>query len=164
MNRRLYFLFPDQQHAQRVVDELHNSGFDIQGIETLDRKNNTTLISSLQSYDPEARIEQAAWNSNLVVFFVALVILIMAAVNGYFTLALTMAIIMATTFLLGTKAAQLPNVHLDEFKGALSHGEVLVMVDVPRSQVQYVEDQVHRRHPEAVVGGVCWHVGSPVAP
>jgi hypothetical protein len=47
-------------------------------------------------------------------------------------------------------------VHLGEFRDALAHGEVLLMVDVPRGRVSEVEDRVHRHHPEATVGGVGW--------
>ena len=51
-----------------------------------------------------------------------------------------------------------PDVHLTEFTDALSHGEVLLMVDVPVDRVAEIEKAVHHRHPEAVVGGVSWAV------
>ena len=51
-----------------------------------------------------------------------------------------------------------PDVHLTEFTDALSHGEILLMVDVPASRVAEIEDFVHHRYPEAVVGGVSWTV------
>lgn len=49
-----------------------------------------------------------------------------------------------------------PDVHLTEFTDALAHGEVLLMVDVPGSRVAEVEDFIHQRYPESVVGGVGW--------
>jgi hypothetical protein len=52
---------------------------------------------------------------------------------------------------------RLPNVHLDEFRSALQHGEVLLMIDVPLSEVESMDHRVHRKHPEVVTGGVCWH-------
>ena len=36
------------------------------------------------------------------------------------------------------------------------HGEVLLMVDVPKRRVFEVEELVHRHYPDATVGGVGW--------
>ena len=55
-------------------------------------------------------------------------------------------------------AVKNPDVQLTEFTNALSHGEMLLMVDVPRHPVANIEDHVHHRHPEASVGGVGWIV------
>jgi hypothetical protein len=41
---------------------------------------------------------------------------------------------------------------------AMRHGELLLMVDVPVWRVERVEALVHKHHPEAVVGGVGWHI------
>ena len=49
--------------------------------------------------------------------------------------------------------------HLDEFRDAMAHGEILLMVDVPEQQVADIENLVHHHHPEATVGGVSW--GTP---
>jgi hypothetical protein len=65
--------------------------------------------------------------------------------------------IMLVAFLAGLGfTSRVPNVHLGEFRDALRHAEILLMVDVPVQQVARVEDRVHRRHPEAAVGGVGW--------
>lgn len=48
------------------------------------------------------------------------------------------------------------NVHLNEFREALQHGEILLMVDVPVRRVAEIEDLVYHRHPEVTVGGVGW--------
>jgi hypothetical protein len=50
-------------------------------------------------------------------------------------------------------------VYLTEFTDALSHGEVLLMIDVPAKRVAEIEDFVHHRYPEACVGGVGWSMG-----
>ena len=67
--------------------------------------------------------------------------------------------LMAVTFLVGSFfTLHLPNAHLDEFKSAIKHGEILLMVDVPLRQVKPLEDFIHHQHPEAVVGGVGWTI------
>lgn len=51
---------------------------------------------------------------------------------------------------------RVPDTHLDEFRGALSHSEVLLMVDVPKPRVAEIEKLVGRRHPETIPGGTSW--------
>ena len=36
---------------------------------------------------------------------------------------------------------------------ALSHGEILLMIDIPSNRVLEIENFVHHKYPEAVVGG-----------
>ena len=64
--------------------------------------------------------------------------------------------IMTANFLLGLKVINTPNAHLGEFRDALSHGEVLLLVDVPETRVQEVGNDIHQQHPEAMIGGVGW--------
>jgi hypothetical protein len=49
-----------------------------------------------------------------------------------------------------------PDVQLAEFTDALSHGEILLMLDVSHFHVSEIENLVHMQHPEAAVGGVSW--------
>jgi hypothetical protein len=137
MKRRLYFLFPDVEKARRVVEDLTRAGIDQMHMHAL-AKEGVALpglpgATSLQRADWGRRIERMLWGGNLTVFA------------------------MLATFAAGaTFAPKVPNVHLEEFRDALAHGEVLLMVDVPRARVAEVEEQVHRHHPEATVGGVGW--------
>jgi hypothetical protein len=48
--------------------------------------------------------------------------------------------------------------HLDEFHGALAHGEIVLMVDVPRQRVAQVEELVRQQYPEAMPGGAGWTI------
>jgi len=52
----------------------------------------------------------------------------------------------------------IPRVHWQEFKNAIPHGEILIIIDVPKRAMQFVEHLIHRRHPEALAGGVCWKI------
>jgi len=63
---------------------------------------------------------------------------------------------MVATFLAGLIFTSVPNTHLGEFQDALAHGEILLMVDVPETEVAKVEQQVHHQHPEVTIGGVGW--------
>ena len=68
-------------------------------------------------------------------------------------------VILALSFIAGALfAMRVPDTHLDEFRGALSHREVLLMVDVPKWRVAEVEEIVYRRHPEVTAGGTGWTI------
>ena len=162
MLRRLFFLFPDEQHAQRVVDQLAGRDIPIQRIHTIapNVKLKTLPQATLrQKNDTAFLIERFLWATNLAVFMLALMALGTTLVLGEIIWAMVSIGVMAVTFILGGQfVIHVPNVHLTEFTDALSHGEILLMIDVPINRVAEIEDFVHHKYPEAVVGGVSWSV------
>lgn len=159
MQRRLYFLFPSPSEANRVVGELRQQGIHPGHLHTI-AWDGHTLDSPRQALrDHEHRLERRVWNGNLLVFFCALALSLLFAYNGVAGWALVMLAVMIASFVAGLLATVLPDAHLDGFVEALNHGEALLMVDVPKQQVPQIEQRVHRRHPEATVGGVGWTLG-----
>ena len=159
MLRRLFFLFPDEPHAQRAVDQLVNLNIPLRRIHAIATVELKTLpqATQRQKKDTAFRIERFLWGANLVVFTLALAALVIAIVNAEFNWAMIALSIMAITFIAGEQfAVHIPRVHLDEFTDALSHGEILLMIDVPSKRVAEIEDFVHHKYPEAAVGGVSW--------
>lgn len=112
--------------------------------------------------DRGACLETIFWDGNLVLFFLALmamIVLILMNISGFWLL--LPASRMLTTFIAGIGFTKyIPNVHLSEFTDALHHQEILLMVDVPVGQVARIEKLIHHNHPEAVAGGVGWHINS----
>jgi len=164
MNRRLYFLLPDRAHALSVVDELTNEGLDTGNMHTLggrDMQLDGLPTSSPRQYnDAAGYLENFLWNANLLSFFIALgIFFVLLVTTGWNLWLLVPAAIMMANFLAGLRFTRLPNTHLDEFRDAMAHGEILLMVDVPERQVASIENLVHQHHPEATVGGVSW--GAP---
>jgi hypothetical protein len=164
MNRRLYFLLPDRAHALSVVDELACEGIGTGNMHALGGRG--TLLDGLptasrrQTNDAAGHLEDFLWNTNLISFVVAFGIFIILAVTtepGPWLL--VPAALMVANFLAGLRFAKLPNTHLNEFRDALAHGEILLLVDVPEHRVATIEHLVNHHHPEATVGGVCW--GTP---
>lgn len=161
MQRRLYFLIPDRQHALAVVDELAAHGIDRKYMHALGDKrtrlDGLPTASKRQKNDDAEKVEKLLWNLNLASFALALAALIVLPILKGLTwwLALPAAII-AANFLIGLRFTTVPNTHLGEFRDALAHGEILLMVDVPESRVAEVETDIHHHHPEATVGGVGW--------
>jgi len=162
---RLYFLLPDELLTKRVVDDLASTGIKHQQIHALKRNRNEQKHQQInpqwQRLDMAQRIEKIAWNSNLIIFFIALFVLMLSLPSDLTGLAITAVVVMLATFLLGDIfASRIPKVHLQEFEDALSHGEVLLMVDVPENRVVETEDRVLSHHPAAIAGGSSWTIHS----
>jgi hypothetical protein len=164
MKRRLYFLLPDAAHARAVVNELMASGIRYNAMHVVAKPGLETgdlpVATSRQREDIGGRLETAVWDGNLALFFAALLALAgLFLLEVHWTWLLVPVAVMLATFTAGLVfTARIPNVHLSEFTDAIHHGELLLMVDVPVWQVSYVESLVHRHHPEAVAGGVGWHL------
>jgi len=166
MKRRLYFLLPDESHARVVLSELQASGVDRRFMHAIAGQGadlqGLPAATKQQRADVAARIEKYLWDGNLGIFFIAflaLLVLVALQFNGYWLL--LPAGIMLVAFIVGLEfVTHVPNVHLEEFRDALQHREILLLIDVPVTQVARVEELVHRHHPEAVAGGVGWSVAA----
>ena len=164
MLRRLFFLFPDTEHAQSVVDELVDRGINKRYIHAIARGVDLESLpeaTERQKTDTAFRLERFIWSANLMLFLVALIAFISSLMSGQYLWTAITLLIMLLTFIAGEQfVVRVPDVHLTEFTDALSHGEVLLMIDVPGHRVTEIEDFVHHRHPEACVGGVGWAMGA----
>jgi len=164
MQRRLYFLLPDNTHAARLIRDLEGRGIERARIHAIagygGDVSGLPVASSMQRNDTGARIERYLWSGNLALFFLALIALVALALLPVPAAWLLLpAAIMLACFVSGLEfVMRTPNVHLAEFHSALRHREILLMIDVPVGQVADVETLVHRRHPEAIAGGVGWSI------
>jgi len=162
MLRRLFFLFPDEGHAQRVVKQLVLRGISERHIHAISHGVELKTLpdaTQRQKNDTAFRVEKFLWSANLLVFVFALVAFFIALFSIAFYWTLAALAVMAACFYAGKYfVVHVPDVHLTEFTDALSHGEILLMVDVPGSRVAEIESFVHKRYPEAFVGGVGWTV------
>jgi hypothetical protein len=163
MKRRLYFLLPDTAHTREVVNELEASDIERRHLHVVAAQDvdldGLPEATRWQRRDLGARLERIFWDGNLVLFFLALLALLVLAVMpvSWYWLLAPLAVMLAT-FLSGVEFTRhIPDVHLSGFSDAIHHREILLMVDVPVDEVRRVEDLVRRHHPEAVAGGVGWH-------
>lgn len=163
MNRRLYFLFPSPKTAETAVKELIQLGIRRDYIHTLARDDvdisGLPSITPRQRYGLRERLARVYWNSELIVFFLALAGLLTAiALNSLSGVAVAL-IAMTASFLSGAfYATHVPDTTLSDFKEALAHREVLLLVDVPRQRIAEVEANIHKHHPAAVAGGSSWTI------
>ncbi len=162
MLRRLFFLFPDEQRAQRVVNKLvflRISERNIHAISHGVKLKTLPEATERQKKDTAFRVESFLWSVNLLLFAMALAtFFISMAMTAFYWALISLSVMAATFFAAEHFVVNVPDVHLTEFTDALSHGEILLMVDVPGSRVAEIEDFVHHHYPEAVIGGVSWAV------
>ena len=162
MNRRLYFLFPDETHARHLIDTLPDAGIPVKRIHALTRDGGELralpAATPRQRGDAGLRVERWLWGANLGLFGLALIGGIWALLAGPLGWPAIAIATMLATFIGGLIFTHVPNVHLPQLRDALAHGEVLVMGDVAKGRVHETEELVRRHHPEAVVGGVGWTV------
>ena len=161
MLRRLYFLFPDVKHAEQAVADLEQHDIDWEHMHCVARSDidlsTLPLANKRQKSDRVWILEQWFWYGNLFVFGLALIGLVTALYWSSTGWALGMFGLMIISFIAGERfAVKLPHAHLNEMNSALNHGEILLMLDLPKERIIEIEHLVHCRHPEAEVGGVGW--------
>jgi hypothetical protein len=161
MKRRLYYLFPDAPHAQSLNRELSALAItDLSVHAVVNHQTNLAVTAdthALTETDRDYFLEWFLWRINLAIFFLALIAFVGMLVffpSLYLVLPL---LVMVGCFGAGAMfSLRVPNLHWGEFDQAVRHGEILMMVDVPSAEVNKVDHHIHRLHPEAVTGGVCW--------
>ena len=162
MLRRLYFLFPDEKHAQLTVDQLLFRKIPLKKIHAITKGIELKTLpkaTERQKNDTAFQIEQFLWKVNLIIFAAALFTFAVSLVAGqWFWVGLSLVMMLITFF--GGKffVEAVPHDHLTEFTSALAHGEILLMIDVPLYRVTEVVDYVEHLHPEARLDGASWMV------
>lgn len=161
MLRRLFFVIPDPGLAVEVVNEIEHMGVQRDHMHALARDGMDVSAlpraTNAQRNDVAWKIEWNLWKVNLAIFGMAMLGFILALSAESATWSVLALAVMLLTFILGALFVfYIPDTHLDEFTAALAHGEIVLMVDVPKRRVKDIETWVDRHHPEAVCGGVGW--------
>ena len=161
MFRRLNFLLPNAILAQKVVSELSKLGVKDKNIHTYAEHNLSTgslnLATDNQVNNEAQLIEDIFWKGNLTLFFIFLVISIIALNTQQYFLLLMSVGVMILSFAAGNFFVKhIPHTHLGEFKHAVNHNELLMMIDVPDVKARFIENTIHRHHPSAIEGGSSW--------
>ena len=58
----------------------------------------------------------------------------------------------------GMIGMDVPNSQIEKFEDAIEKGEVLMMVDIPKTRVEEIEALVEQHHPDADMGGTEPHI------
>lgn len=160
---RIYFVIPDLPHTQAIIKELEQANVPREQLHVVGGGDLTGLpaASVAQHHDRIWLLERLFWSADLVLFGIALVGLVFALASASIMWALLASGVMLATFLLGNQfAANMPHTHLTDLQNPLTHGEAILMVDVPRQRVNEIEHLIVRRHTEAQIGGIGWALKS----
>ena len=159
--RRIYFLVPTVAAAKAIVDELLLARIEERHIHIVAREG--TELEDL----PEAGVAQrsdlipalekgvaAGGLSGLLAGALAVTFPPAGlALGGGALLGLTLFGAGFGAWMAGMVGAGLPSGRLEKFEAEIEAGQLLLLIDVPRGQVQSIEALVRRHHPEAELEG-----------
>ena len=162
MRRRLYFLLPGVKVAKKVfkelllarIEERHIHVMAKEGVSLQDLPEATMLQKSDAIHGVELGLIVGGATGTL-----AGIVAVLFPPSG---LAMGLGVILATAvvgaimgvWISGMIAADVPNTRLRKFSRALEQGKVLVIVDIPKAQVDDVTQMIKKHHPEADMRGV----------
>lgn len=163
MRRRIYWLLPDLKSAGKTMDDLllarigaehmhfvGPAGVDLSGLHEANILQTSDVIRAAQSGLVLGGVGGAALGALAAVFFpivgdspqwgLAAVLAVVGAIFGAWS-----------SSMIGSST---PSRRLQRFAPAIEQGQILLMVDVPRSRVDEIEARLRALHPEARSGGV----------
>jgi len=162
MRRRLYFLLPDNTRARQVVDELLLARIEERHIHVL-AKEGTPLeqlpeATLMQKSDFVHGVEQGIAVGGATGVLAGLIAVSFPpaglVLGGGALLGIALAGAGIGAWVSGMIATDVPSSRLKEFEHAIEDGNLLMMIDVPKDQVDTVTALIKRHHPEADMHGI----------
>ena len=162
MRRRIYFLLPNVGSARQVVNELllarigdhHIHVMASEGIDLGDLPAANLLQRSDFIHGVEIGLSVGG-ATGIVAGLIAVAFPPEGIVLGGWTLlAMALAGALIGAWVAGMIGTDIPNSQLREFAAGVAAGQILMMVDVPKSKVAKVTDMIRKHHPEADMHGV----------
>jgi len=161
--RRLYFLIPSIDSAKTIVDELLLARIEERHIHIAAADHHALVEAHL----PEANLLQesdfvpaverglAIGGATGILAGIAAVTIPGAALalGGGAILGIGLAGAGVGAWMSGMIGVSVPSSRLKEFENAIAEGNLLMMVDVPKSQVDAITELVKSHHPEAHIEG-----------
>ncbi len=159
--RRLYFLMPDINVTHELVKELLLSHVEERYIHVI-AKEGTPMedlpeASLLQKSDFVPAIEKGLTIGAITGVVCGLVAMTFPpaglVIGGGAVFAIGAAGAGVGGLMSSMVGIGLPSSRLEKFEEAINQGEFLVLIDVPRTRVDEIEDIVMKHHPEADIEG-----------
>jgi hypothetical protein len=161
--RRLYFLIPTIDSAKTIVDELLLARIEERHIHIAAKDHHALTeahlpeASLLQESDFVPAVERglAIGGATGVLAGIAAVTIPGAALalGGGAILGIGLAGAGVGAWMSGMIGVSVPSSRLKEFESAIDEGNLLMMVDVPKSRVDEITELVKSHHPEAHIEG-----------
>ena len=161
--RRLYFLIPTVDSATKIVDELLLALIEQRHIHIAAADHHALLEANLpeagllQESDFVPAVERglAIGGATGILAGIAAVALpgVGLVLGGGAILGIGLAGAGLGAWASGMIGVSAPSTRLKEFESAISEGNLLMMVDVPKQQVDEVTELIRKHHPEVEVEG-----------
>lgn len=158
--RRIYFLVPDIATTHKIVDELRAEGIEERHIHIL-AKRDTPLedipeagMSLKTDFIPA--LERGAALGGSTGLLAGMVGLRFAgfAIAGGPILGLIMAGATIGSLMGGLAGMNSGNSRLKQFEQAIEQGELLVLLDIPKDQIEHFKKLILKHHPKATFEGI----------
>jgi len=158
--RRIYFLVPDIKMTHNIVDELRSQGIEDRHIHVLAKRD--TPLEDL----PEAgvtiktdfipAVERGAALGGTTGLLAGLVGLRFAgfALAGGPLLGTLFAGATIGSLMSGLSGLAAGNSRLKQFEKAIETGELLLLIDVPKSRIDEISKAIKKHHPKAEFDGI----------
>ena len=147
--RRIYFLSPNLETTHKIVDELRAEGIEDRHMHIL-AKRDTPLedmpeASEFQKTDFIPAVERGAALGGTTGLLAGLV----GPILGILFFGATIGAIMS-----GLAGLQVGNSRVKQYEEAIEHGELLVMVDIPKERIDAISQLIIKHHPTAQFEGI----------
>ena len=164
--RRLYFVLPDHDTTETIVNELLLKRVDNHHIHIVAKDgasmSNLPEANLFQKTDFIPAVERglAVGGVTGILAGVAAIAFPPMGVGAILGTGLAGAGIGA--WVSGMIGLGVPNTQIQQFEAAIEAGKMLMMIDVPRDRVEEIEEMINGHHPTAIKGGTEPHI--PVFP
>ena len=152
--RRLYFLLPDLELTNKVVDELLLARIEEKHIHVIAREGTelgelpeATLVQKSDFIPAMERGIAVGGATGLVAGLVAVAIPGVVIAGGAL-LAMGVAGAGMGAWLGGMIGLDVGNSHVKQFQEAVQNGQILMLVDVPKDRVETVQASIRKHHSE----------------
>ena len=161
--RRLYFLIPGVESAKTIVDELLLARIEQRHIHIAAADHHALLEANLpeanllleSDFVPAVERGVAIGGATGILAGIAAVALpgVGLALGGGAILGIGLAGAGVGAWMSGMIGISAPSTRLKDFEKAIEEGNLLMMVDVPKTRVEEMTELVKKHHPEAHVEG-----------
>lgn len=160
MSKRLYFLAPELSTCQTMLNELKALGIKESHIHVIGKQaiplQGLHKASVLETTEFKHGIEEGLGVGGVAGLLGGLVAVTFPpaglVLGGGALLATTLAGAGLGALVSGLIAKDIPNRQLMSFQDAIASGQLLLIIDVPKTQVDDVMELVRNHHPEAEIG------------
>lgn len=155
--RRIYFLTPDIAVTKRVVDDLILAKIDEKNIHVI-AKRNTPLedlpeATLLQKSDFVPAVEQGLAVGGSTGMLAGLIAIMLPPTSTVIAGGILLATTVVGAWVSGMVGMSIGNRRTKEFEDAIEAGKFLMLVDVPTSRLEEIEERIKQHIPQAEIEG-----------